>query len=106
MQNDRELKSIGLPDPTLRAMSQDATPLAAFQSYNFDDYAQLAKRYGVKNDLFPRVLKWIKKLGKSLSMPSGASFGSGVVFAREEEHNRSLSEAELAQALEEDGKQQ
>ena len=99
--NDVGLKNTGLPRATLEAMSQDTTPLAAFQNYQFDDYAQLAKRYGVKDNLFPRVLKWFKGVGKSLNLTKGAGFGNGgMVFARPEDSKGALSEAELAQALE------
>ena len=99
--NDASLKNTGLPRATLEAMSQDATPLAAFQNYQFDDYAQLAKRYGVKDNLFPRVLKWFKGVGKSLNLKTNAGFGNGgLVFARPEDSKAALSEAELAQAVE------
>lgn len=98
-QNDRELKSTGLPQITLEALSHDATPLTEFQNYKFDDYAQLAKRYGVKNELFPHVLKWFKGLSKSLSLNPGG--GNSFVFAREEDFKRELSESDLVDALEE-----
>lgn len=101
VQNDVELKNSGLARPTLVAMSQDATPLSEFQNYKFDDYAQLAKRYGVKNELFPRVLKWFKGLSKSLGAGPKTSFGrAGAMFAREEGFQRDISEAQLTQALE------
>ena len=101
VKNDPELKNTGLPRNTLEALAHDATPMAAFQNYQFDDYAQLAKRYQVKNELFPRVLKWFKGLGKSLNLNTGSSFGSsGLVFAREESREWELSEEALAAALE------
>ncbi|HEX2914263.1 MAG TPA: hypothetical protein VH186_25920 [Chloroflexia bacterium] len=90
----------GLNRATLEALKNDPTPVAAMKDYQLNDYVALARRYGVKDSAFPRVLKWLKGLAKSLSAPSyGGS--RGMVFAREDEkREQGLSETELAQQLE------
>jgi len=95
-------KTSGLPRETLEALQQDQTPLARLKDFELADYAALAKRYEVKDTLFPRMLKWLKGLGKNFSAPA---FGSGLqqgrlIFAREEGHEPQVSETYLAEELE------
>jgi hypothetical protein len=90
----------GLPKATLEAISADSTSLDELKGYQLNDYAALARRYGVKDSAFPRMLRWLKGLGKSFALPALGSSG-GMVFAREEEVRQpGLSEAELAEKLE------
>lgn len=90
----------GLSKSTLEAIKADQTSMDELRGYQLNDYADLARRYGVKDSAFPRMLRWLKGLGKSFSMPSFNTSG-GMVFAREEEVRRQgLDEAELAEQLE------
>ena len=90
----------GLPKDTLEAIKSDATSMEVLKGYQLTDYAALARRYGVKDSAFPRMLRWLKGLGKSLSFPA-LNTSSGMVFAREEEvRHQGLNEAELAEQLE------
>jgi hypothetical protein len=90
----------GLPKATLEAITADSTSLDELKGYQLNDYADLARRYGVKDSAFPRMLRWLKGLGKSFALPSLGSSG-GMVFAREEEVRQpGLSEAELAELSE------
>lgn len=90
----------GLPKATLEAIQADSTTLDELKGYQLNDYAALARRYGVKDSAFPRMLRWLKGLGKSLAFPSAGPVG-GMVFAREEEVRQpGLKEAELAEQLE------
>ena len=59
------------------------------KGYQLNDYAALARRYGVKDSAFPRMLRWLKGLGKSFAFPS-LNTSSGMVFAREEETRHQL----------------
>ncbi len=94
------LNESGLPKNTLEAFQVDATPLAQLKGYKLDDYAALAKRYGIKDNLFPRMLKWLKGLGKNLALPASQLGGRGMVFARDEEARRQgVHEAQLAEDL-------
>lgn len=94
----------GLSKSTLEAIKADRTSMDELRGYQLNDYANLARRYGVKDSAFPRMLRWLKGLGKSLALPSFNPSGS-MVFAREEEVRRQgLSEAELAGQLEESEK--
>jgi hypothetical protein len=90
----------GLPKATLEAIQSDATSLDDLKGYQLNDYADLARRYGVKDSAFPRMLRWLKGLGKSFTFPALGQSG-GLVFAREEEvRKQGLNEAELAEQLE------
>ncbi|MBN9389277.1 MAG: hypothetical protein J0I20_14710 [Chloroflexi bacterium] len=94
----------GLSKSTLEAIKADRTSMDELRGYQLNDYANLARQYGVKDSAFPRMLRWLKGLGKSLTLPSFGSSGS-MVFAREEEARRQgLSEAELAEHLEQSEK--
>jgi hypothetical protein len=94
----------GLSKTTLEAIKADGTSMDELRGYQLNDYASLARRYGVKDSAFPRMLRWLKGLGKSLTLPSFGTSGS-MVFAREEEARRQgLSEVELAEHLEESEK--
>ncbi len=98
------LKESGLSRPTLEALKSDPTPLNELKGYKLNDYAALARRYGVEDSLFPRMLKWLKGLGNKLSVSSPGA-PRGMVFARDEEpHQPTLTETELAQHLEEQKK--
>ncbi len=89
----------GLPKSTLEAIKADQTSMDELRGYQLNDYANLARRYGVKDSAFPRMLRWLKGLGKSFTLPSLNTSG-GMVFAREEEVRRQgLNEAELAERL-------
>ncbi len=90
-----------MPKNTLEAIQADATPLEQLKGYKLNDYAALAKRYGIKDNLFPRMLKWLKGLGKNLALPQSQMGGRGMVFARDEEARRhGVNEAQLAEHLE------
>jgi hypothetical protein len=90
----------GLPKSTLEAIKADRTSMDELRGYQLNDYADLARRYGVKDSAFPRMLRWLKGLGKSFTLPSFNPSG-GMVFAREEEVRRQgLNEAELAEQVE------
>lgn len=90
----------GLPKATLEAIKADSTSIEELKGYQLNDYAALARRYGVKDSAFPRMLRWLKGLGKSFAFPS-MNPSSGMVFAREEEVRRQgLNEAELVEQLE------
>lgn len=90
----------GLSKSTLEAIKSDSTSMEDLRGYQLNDYADLARRYGVKDTAFPRMLRWLKGLGKSLTLPS-FNTSSNMVFAREEEVRRQgLNEAELAGQLE------
>jgi hypothetical protein len=96
-----------LPQASLEALKQDQTPISDLKDYELKDYAALAKRYGVKDSLFPRMLKWMKGVAKNVSnaaqatMTPKAQYG----FARPTDRQRDLSESEIAEALEEDKEQ-
>ena len=92
------LKESGLSKATLEALRADPTPIEKLKNYELDDYAALARRYEVKDSTFPRMLKWLKALGKSLTLPTTGST-RGMVFAREDEPRQGLSEAELLASL-------
>lgn len=93
----------GLSKSTLEAIKSDATSMEDLKGYQLNDYAALARRYGVKDSAFPRMLRWLKGLGKSFALPSLNS-SAGMVFAREEEaRKQGLSEAELAEQIEKTG---
>jgi hypothetical protein len=101
--NDADLSAAKIPQASLEAMKQDQTPLAALKDYELKDYADLAKRYGVKDALFPRLLKWLKNVGKSMSNPQfGASPRAQFGFARQEDRQPDLTGQEIEKALEED----
>ncbi len=92
----------GLPEKTLEALRRDGTALADLKNFELADYAALAKRYGVKDTLFPRMLKWLKGLSKNLGTSSfgGAGFSSrSMVFAREDEYKQGINEEYLAEEL-------
>jgi hypothetical protein len=94
----------GLSKSTLEAIKADRTSMDDLRGYQLNDYANLARQYGVKDSAFPRMLRWLKGLGKSLTLPSFGTSGS-MVFAREEEARRQgLSEAELAEHLDQSEK--
>ena len=94
----------GLSKSTLEAIKADQTSMEELRGYQLNDYANLARRYGVKDSAFPRMLRWLKGLGKSLTLPS-FNTSAGMVFAREEEVRRQgLSEAELSEHLEQSEK--
>jgi hypothetical protein len=96
----------GLPSTTLEALKADPTPLSELKGYRINDYADLARRYGVEDSLFPRMLKWLKGLGKGLTAPSSGSM-RGMVFARDEEARQpGLSEAELSEELDKKDKEE
>ena len=97
-QNDKEmLKESGLSKPTLEALKNDPTPIRDLKGYELNDYAALARRYGVKDNAFPRMLKWLKSVGKSFMSPS---MSGGMVYARDEESRKQgLSETDLADKL-------
>lgn len=99
-QKDPELTASKLSVAALEAMKQDDTPLTALRGYQLNDYADLAKRYGVKDAAFPRMLKWLKNAAKSFSSNPGAL--RGVAFARPAERQQELSEKEIAAALEDE----
>ncbi len=95
------VKVSGLPRETLEALRQDNTPLTELKDFELADYAALAKRYGVKDTLFPRMLKWLKGLGKSFAAPT--TFGPSrptLRFAREEGFEYQATEQTLADELE------
>ena len=100
-QNEQDaIQESGLPATTHEALKSDPTPLAELKGYRINDYADLARRYGVEDSLFPRMLKWLKGLGKSLTAPSSGGAMRGMVFARDEEARQSgLSETELSEEL-------
>ncbi len=90
----------GLPKAILEAIKTDLTSIEELKGYQLNDYAALARRYGVKDSAFPRMLRWLKGLGKTFAFPS-MNPSSGMVFAREEEVRRQgLNEAELVEQLE------
>jgi hypothetical protein len=90
----------GLSKSILEAIKSDATSMEELKGYQLNDYAALARRYDVKDSAFPRMLRWLKGLGKSFAMPS-LNPSAGMVFAREEEiRQQGLSEAELAEQIE------
>ena len=94
------LSESGLSKNTLEAFKTDATPLDQLKGYGLNEYAALAKRHGVKDSGFPRMLKWLKSLGKNFALPQGQP-GRGMVFARDEEARQpGLDEAQLAEQLE------
>lgn len=94
------VKASGLPREALEALRQDRTPLAELKDFELADYAAMAKRYGVKDAVFPRMLKWLKGLGKNFAAPSlGGGMSRGMVFAREEEYEHRVSEAHMAEEL-------
>src|SRR5262249_31656384 len=99
-QNEQDvIQESGLPSTTLEALKADPTPLSELKGYQINDYANLARRYGVEDSLFPRMLKWLKGLGKSLTAPSSGAM-RGMVFARDEEPRQpGLSETELSEEL-------
>jgi hypothetical protein len=96
---DKELAK--LPHASLEALKQDQTPISALKDYELRDYAALAKRYGVKDSLFPRMLKWLKGVAKTvstgtqISLTPRAQFG----FARQTERDIQLNEAEIDEAV-------
>ena len=93
------LKDSGLSPATVEALKADPTPLETLRGYELNDYAALARRYDVKDSAFPRMLKWLKALGKSLTLPT-ANPARGMMFAREDEvRTPGLSEAELLESL-------
>jgi hypothetical protein len=95
-------KATGVPREALEALRQDETPLTELKDFELADYAALAKRHGVKDPVFPRMLKWLKGLGKNFAAPSfgGSNFAAGMTFARQEDYEMRVSEAHLAQELE------
>ncbi len=94
------LHESGLSRTTLEALKVDNTPIEKLKDYELNDYAALARRYNIKDNAFPRMLKWLKGLGKSLTT-AGLNLNRGMVFARDEEVRQpGLSEAELAASLE------
>ncbi len=95
---DRDLKAAALSRETLEAMKTDATPAHDLKNYNINDYAAFARRYGVKDAAFPRLLKWLKKLANNLSAPM-SSPSRGMAFARPLDRPTDLTEEELRQAL-------
>ena len=98
-QEQTTLKESGLSKATLEALKADNTPLESLKDYELNDYARLARRYEVKDNAFPRMLKWLKGLSKSLTFSSG-NFSRGAVFARDEETRpQKLNETDLAQEL-------
>lgn len=103
------LKQSGLPRETLEALRSDQTPLNELKDFELADYAALAKRYGVKDALFPRMLKWLKGLGKNFAAPNlglGGSMQRGMAFAREKDYEQRVSEEYLAGELERQGQNQ
>jgi hypothetical protein len=97
--NAGELAGSGLSPEVVEALKKDATPLNDLKNYGLADYAALAKRYGVKDAAFPRMLKWLKNAVKSLSAPATPTM-RGMVFARDSEtRTQNLSEAEILEAL-------
>ncbi len=94
--NERSaLKESGLARPTLEALQAEPTSLQDLKGYAFNDYVALARRYGVNDSAFPRMLKWLKGLGKNLLSPAPAA-GRGLMFARDEEtRTPGLTEAEM-----------
>lgn len=94
------VKASGLSRETLEALRQDKTPLTELKDFELADYAAMAKRYGVKDTVFPRMLKWLKGLGKNFAAPSfGGGMQRGMMFAREEGYEHQVSEAHLAEEL-------
>lgn len=98
---DNVLAAAKLPSASLEALKQDPTPVSALRNYELGDYAALAKRYGVKDALFPRLLKWLKGVGKTMTMP--ATPARGMVYARPTDRQQYLTEQDIEQALEGDG---
>lgn len=100
------LNESGLARPTLEALKADPTPISELKDYELNDYAALARRYGVKDTAFPRMLKWLKSLGKNFAFPSlNANPGRGMVFAREDEPRQpGMSEQELAENMKAEAK--
>lgn len=104
--HNQAVKDSGLPRETLEALRSDPTPLQELKDFELADYAALAKRYGVKDALFPRMLKWLKGLGKNFSAPNlglGGSMQRGMAFAREKDYEQRVSEEFLAEELERQG---
>ncbi|MEI6046986.1 MAG: hypothetical protein WCS37_21775, partial [Chloroflexota bacterium] len=87
LERGQATKESGLPQETLEALREDHTPLAELKDFGLADYAALAKRYDVKENLFPRMLKWLKVLGKNFAAPSFGNGGlsRGMMYAREQE---------------------
>jgi hypothetical protein len=99
------IQESGLPQPTLEALKADPTPLSDLKNYQVKDYAALARRYDVEDSLFPRMLKWLKGLGKNLVAPSSGPV-RGMVFARDDEPRQpGLKEHELAEELDKQQKE-
>ncbi len=96
LQTGQVVKDSGLPRETLEALRADATPLSELKGFELADYAALAKRYGVKDNLFPRMLKWLKGLGKSFTAPSFGSLSSRPMYARQEDYKHQVDEEFLA----------
>jgi|GEM_PF-1988017 len=98
---DRDLTAAALSSETLVAMQNDPTSLQDLKGYDLNDYAALARRYGVKDTAFPKLLKWLKNVTKNFGLPA-PNQARGMAFARPEQRQRGLTEAEIAQALEQE----
>lgn len=98
---DRDLAAASLSSETLTAMQDDQTSLQDLKSYDLNDYAALARRYGIKDTAFPKLLKWLKNVTKNFGMPA-SSPARGLAFGRAEQRKRGVTEAEIAQALEQE----
>jgi hypothetical protein len=98
---DRDLTAAALSPETLAAMQTDQTPVQDLKGYDLNDYATLARRYGVKDAAFPKLLKWLKNVTKSFGLPA-VNQGRGMAFARAEQRKRGVTEAEIAQVLEQE----
>lgn len=93
------LAESGLSKATIEKMKADPTPLNELKNYELKDFVDVARRNGVNDTAFPRMLKWLKGLGKGLFTPMG---GSRLQFAREEDYKHGLSESEAAEKLNDD----
>jgi hypothetical protein len=80
----------GLSQTLLEKMKSDPTPLDSLKSFELQDYVQVARRNGVSDSQFPRMLKWLKQLAKNVLTPPATS--TRMSFAREDEYEKGLSE--------------
>lgn len=96
------LAESGLSPATLEKMKNDPTLLKDLKHYELKDFVDVARRNGVNDTTFPRMLKWLKGLGKSLFAPPS---NTRLRFAREEDYKQGLSESEIVEKLNEQDKE-
>jgi hypothetical protein len=98
--SSNELAAAGFSPEAAEAIKKDPTPVGDLKNYDLPAYAALARRYGVKDAAFPRLLKWLKGLAHGFSSSSGNTPMRGMAFARDAETRQpELTREEVSKAL-------